>query len=122
MRRAGQGVFEHRGDAVCGNHIEPDARTHDDAGSFRGFIVGVRAFEDLDLARDVEVMRAAQQAGRHHRLRGLRERPRAVEHEIDAVQVARDRGRVVEQDDAGAQAELFAERLDRKRASASDDG
>ena len=51
-------------------------------------------FEHVDLARDVEVVRAGAQARVGHRLRGCRKRPGNVQYGIDLTQRRVERGRI----------------------------
>ena len=57
------GVFEHGGDAIGGNDIEPHSRTDHDSGGLCLRVAALRGNEDVDLACDIEIVGSAYEAG-----------------------------------------------------------
>ena len=117
MRRVGQCLDEARRHAVGGNHVEADARTHDDAGRARGVALRLGGQEHVDLAGDVDVMGAGGEARVLHRRERRCERSGAIRDDGDAVERAPGGGRIVEPERAGRQAELRGQRRDSRPAS-----
>jgi hypothetical protein len=62
----GQGLFEHGGDAIGGNDIEPHPRTDHDTSGLCFCVAALRGNEDVDLAGDIEIVGLAHEAGVNH--------------------------------------------------------
>ena len=85
---AGKAAGHVRRETVGGDDVEADRGHHHDAAPPRLGVTGGEGFDDRDLARDVEVMRACAQAGVDHRTRGGGERPRGMDDDADVAQRA----------------------------------
>src|SRR5262249_60001756 len=55
----GQGLFEHGGDAIGGNDIEPHPRTDHDTSGLCFCVAALRGNEDVNLAGDIEMVGSA---------------------------------------------------------------
>ncbi len=75
-----------RGEAVRGDHVKPRARQEHDARGFGLRIERCQGFEALDLAADIDVMRASPQAGFRHLFEGEDKGTRAVNHQTGGAQ------------------------------------
>src|SRR5262249_56487905 len=62
----GQGLFEHGGDAIGGNDIEPHPRTDHETSGLCFCVAALRGNKDLDLAGDIEIVGSAHEAGVNH--------------------------------------------------------
>src|SRR5204862_8079602 len=104
-------------ETVARDNVEPGpGQQHDVAlPCFR--VPSEDRFEDLDLAGDVEIMRARSEAGVHHRAAGRGERSGAVEDEPDVAQVG-----TLERERPPGQSEFFGERADLRGVATGEDG
>ena len=118
--RVGHPALEMHRHAVGRDDPEADARHEHHA---RGARLGVTHEQRLvlgHLAGEVEVVRPGADAGLRHRHGRRGKRPRAVEHDVDAVQGGGERRPVVQRRDARRQPELLRERRDRLGATAAE--
>src|SRR5690606_32060748 len=102
--RVGQFGGDHRTEAVRGDHVETGSRQQHDARSPGVLVAREDRFEHVDLARDVQVVRAGPEAALDHGGRGGRERSGAVRHDVDVVQGCGHRARVLQVENAVRQA------------------
>ena len=82
-------------------------------------MLGMGVREDVDLAGDVQIVRAQLQAAVDHAGRGGREGPGTIEHQIHAVQAGLQRAHLIDGKGAPLQPERFRQRLDRAFASST---
>ena len=69
MGRVGKPALEMRGEAIARNDVEADAGHQRHAGALRLGVAREERLEHVDLAGDVEIMRAARETGVGHRPR-----------------------------------------------------
>ncbi len=122
VRGVGQRSPEGGRQAVGGNDVEPDPRTHDDACRARHRILLHRMLEHADLAGNVEVVRMRSQARGDHRGAGGRERTGAMQNQAHALQRRGRLGNIAKIEDACFQAERVGEWRNFPRTAAGKDG
>ncbi len=109
MRGVRQALLEHRRQAVGGHHVETGTRRNHDAG-MPGLIVQAMAMrKHVDLAGDIQIVDTLAQAGGQQGLAGARKRPRAVEQDAHAFEVAIDLVGIIQLEHASRQLERCGE-------------
>ena len=116
--RIGQLRCKRRSQAIGRHDVEADAGTQHDARAAGIGILRVGGLEYVDLAGDVEVVRACREAGRDHRRRGRGERARAMQHRTAIRQRVGQRRRIIQAQRAPGQPEFAGQRSDRRGIAA----
>ena len=121
MGRVGKPALEMRGEAIARNDVEAHAGHQRHAGAFRLGVAREKRLEHVDLAGDVEIMRAARETPVGHRPRRGGERPGGVEDDRNTFQRGVEPRPILKIERPPVEVELFRDRLERFGVSARQD-